>query len=327
MKLTRTNLVLAVVLLALVALDGITWPRAQAVREVLPLFEPWAPGQVSTIRVDQGEQGLFASDPDLLVQLDDAGTYRLPNHFGYPVRERAVAFLVNGLASLNSMDLLSEDPASHATYGLTQEKGVRIRLEDETGKVLADLLQGDKAPGGRAFYVRRFDSDKVFRAPNFIRQTIRGNLLTWIDSRWCGLDANLVQAIEVSAPAGGDPLVLTREKGSRQIWKDAAGEQVSSSNVQLFLRALGSVTIKDVAGEGNVEVAGGVAPLDIRLTQAGGRVWQGRMGAAREGLDREGSILLSDQGSGAASATRWFRLMLSPIASSAVQSSLNKLQN
>ncbi|MCP5024521.1 MAG: DUF4340 domain-containing protein [bacterium] len=278
MRLSRTNLVLAIILLALVALDGITWPRAQAVREVLPLFEPWAPGQVTTIRVDQGEQGIFASDSDLLVQLDDAGTYRLPNHFGYPARERAVAFLVNGLASLNSMDLLSEDPASHATYGLTQEKGVRIRLEDKTGKVLADLLQGDKAPGGRAFYVRRFDSDNVFRAPNFIRQSIRGNLLTWIDSRWCGLDADLVQAIEVSAPAGGAPLVLIREKGSRQIWKNAAGEQVSSSNVQVFLRALGLVTIKDVAGEGNVEAAGGGGRLTYdlprRAVQFGRVAWE-----------------------------------------------------
>ncbi len=325
MKLSRINLALALILLALVALDGITWPRAQDAREVLPLFEPWAPGQVTTIRVEQGEQGNYASDPDLLVQLDGAGVYRLPDHFGYRARERAVMFLINGIASLNSMDLLSEDAASHATYGLTDAKAARVRLQDADGTILADLLQGDKAPGGRAFYVRRSDSDQVYRAPNFIRQPIRGNLLTWIESRWCTMDMDLLRSIEISGSAGGAPVVLTREKGSRQVWKDAAGEPVAGSQVQLFLRAVGLVTIKGVVGEGSVQPQAGQAPFHIRLTHVGGVSWQGRVGLAQEGQDREGSIQLSAPTSDDPSATRSYRLLLSPAASATVQNRLEKL--
>ena len=93
MKWSRLNVVLAAVLLALVALDGITWPRAADVRAVLPLFAAWEAEQVATIRIEQGEQGTFMEDPDLLVQRDASGVFRLPEHSGYPARLRAVHLL------------------------------------------------------------------------------------------------------------------------------------------------------------------------------------------------------------------------------------------
>ncbi|MBL4771556.1 MAG: DUF4340 domain-containing protein [Planctomycetes bacterium] len=201
---------------------------------------------------------------------------------------------------------------------MSEEKAVRIRLEDAQGNVLADLLQGDKAPGGRAFYVRRMDSDKVYRAPNFVRESVRGRLLVWIESRWCTLDTDLIQSIELTDSKGGEPVVLTREKGSRLVWRDAAGEQVPKSRVHLFLRALSLVTIKDVQGPGRVQGD----RLTIRLEQAGGLTWSGSLGLAEEGKDRAGSIVYGQD----ASASENFQLLLSPAASKTLQDRMGKLQ-
>ncbi|MFT5197735.1 MAG: hypothetical protein ACI87O_000376 [Planctomycetota bacterium] len=326
MKLSPLNLILGVLLLALLALDGITWPRATSLREVLPLFEPWAPEQVATIRIEQGELGKFAEGPDLLVQRDDAGVFRLPAHFGYPARERAVTFLINGLASLTSMDLLSEDPASHETYGLTDERAVRILFEDAQGKVLADLLQGDKAPGGRAFYIRRSDSDKVYRAPNFVRESVSGNLLIWIETRWCTLDSDLVQRIELEGLLDSGSLVLTREIGSRSVWKNAQGVDVPNSKVQLLLRALSLVTLKGVTGDDVAPEAAGAGSIRLSLDQAGGATWRGRLLAGSSQGERRASIELPMATDTNPEAIREFELSLSPASVKALEKTLEKLR-
>ncbi|MDF1837937.1 MAG: DUF4340 domain-containing protein [Planctomycetota bacterium] len=330
MKLSRLNWTLAVALLGLVALDVVSWPRSEAVRQVLPLFEAWAPGQVASLRIEQGAEGDFAEDPDWLVQRDAEGVFRLPAHHGYPARKRAVDFLIDGVASLNSMDLLSEDPDSHGTYGLKDDQAVRIQLLDEQGQVLADLLQGDKAPGGRAFYVRRSDSDRVYRAPNFVRESVRGNLLIWIESRWCNLDSELVQRIELRGmdPEDGtlDSTVLTREKGSRIVWKAASGETVAKSKVQLFLRALSLVTIKDVTG-GDVSGGTGELPgIQITLTQAGGTTWTGRLLDGTSEAGREASIELPGSPNVESPGKRVFQLLLSPASAGSLEKTLVKLQ-
>ncbi|MCA9003158.1 MAG: DUF4340 domain-containing protein, partial [Planctomycetes bacterium] len=278
MKLSRWNKVLALCLLALVALDLTTWPREAASRPVEALFVPWEPGAVSTIRVDQGEQSDFAGDGSLVVRRDEMGVFRLPDHFGYPARERAVAFLIDSVASLNTLDLLSEDPASHRTYGLTLDQAVRIRLEDAAGRVLADLLQGNRAPGGRAYYVRRADSDQVYRAPNFAREAVRGSLLVWIESRWCTLDSDLVQRIVWTGPEATDSIELTRQVGSRTVWSDAQGREVVGNRVTQFLRALSLVTIKDVQGISPVGPDSNGGRFTLRVEQAGGAIWTGHWG-------------------------------------------------
>ncbi len=327
MKFSRLNLVLGLALLALVIVDGLTWPRGETAREVLPLFEPWTPGQVATLRVEQGAQGDFAEDGELIVQRDARGVFRLSGHHDYPARPRAVEFLINGVASLNTMDLLSEDPASHGTYGLTGEKAVRIRLVDDQGRMLADLLQGDKAPGGRAFYVRRTDSDRVYRAPNFVRESVRGDLLIWIDSRWCGLDADLIQRIELTGlePGASAPSVLVRDKGSRTVWKDGEGKPVPRARIQLFLRALSLVTIKDVTGRQDLSGTEPKAGVRIQLTQAGGTTWTGELhGSSAEGQRATIQLPMGTATDPEASAS--FGLLFPPASVSNLEKTMQKLR-
>jgi len=283
---------LALVLLALVVVDAATWPREPLARESLPLFTPWDATALASVRVVDPTAAEGARELEAV--RDGEGPFRLKQAFGFPARDLVVDNLVHGLASMTTLDLLTEDPKGHARYGLTEAQAVRITLRDGQGGVLADLFQGDLAPGGRACYVRRADGDQVYRAPLFV-QRVRADVLPWIEGRWMPLDESLLQRVTVEV-AGEPTLDCRLIPGSRLEWRTPDGRTLGATKMRTLLSSLSRATIGAIEAAGEPAWAAGDRILHLEVEQAGGLVWRGSLGPAvgsegpLAGVERDGEF-------------------------------------
>ena len=272
---TRSLWVLATLLVLLCALDWATRVQREVVRETEPLFDPFTAEQVVQVEVENPKAP--EGQRTLRLARHGEGHWVLENHHGFPVREGLTDSLVRGLAALTTLDLLTEDPSSHSRYGVQSEAGVRITLRDAQGRALADLYQGDLAPGGRARYVRRRDSDAVYRAPHF-DQRAPVEWAPWTESRWMPLDRSLVQRLRLQKGSAGPELVWELKPGSRLQWQTAGGEPVPRSQVEALLTALSRITLRELQGAGPASWAGASETLTVELDLAGNLRWSGRLG-------------------------------------------------
>ena len=271
---TRTLWILAAMFALLCVTDWATRPSQEVVRDTEPLFEPFTVEQVVRVEVENPKAPEGQRQLQLARHAD--GHWVLQNHHGFPVREKLAESLVQGLAALTTLDLLSEDPGSHGRYGVLPESGVRITLRNAQGAALADLYQGDLAPGGRARYVRRLDSDAVYRAPHF-DQRAPVEWAPWTESRWMPLDRSLVQRVRFRKGAEGDELVWELKPGSRLQWRIAGGEALPRSQVEGLLTALSRITLRELQGSGPASWASDPETITVELELAGNLRWKGQL--------------------------------------------------
>ena len=285
MRLERRNLVLGVLVLGCLALDYASRPSAPEARVVLPIFPQLQAGEPARIEisnpdVDEPLVLELVSGPALERAPDAA--WRLPAREGWPVRAGLARNLLRGIENLETLDLLASDVASHADYGVTLERAVRVRILDGQGTLLADLLQGGLAPGGRASYLRAFAADEVWRVPR-LGQRISAKAGSWMEPRWMPISRSRLQveAITLSGTAVGESVRLLRSEGSLDAWLNPKGEIVSPAEVRLLLEGLEALFVSEVLEDGVASV--GDPRLSIQLEgMAEGQPWIGHFGARSE---------------------------------------------
>ena len=314
---SRINWTLAALLLVLVALDVATIPGKAVIREALPLFKAWPADAIQKVLVK--DPGQPEGQVELELQRDAEGVFHVVNAHGYPARGRVMDLLINGIASLTTLDLLTEDQASHARYGLAKEQAVRIRFLDASDKVIADLLQGDIAPGGQASYVRRQDGDQVYRAPMFVRR-VRVDALPWIDARWMGWDRSVLRKIRVHGPGALEGKEWSLLPGTRLQWVDQAGEKVSTAKVRGFQSALERITIQEVTSNVPADWATDKETISIELEQTNGDIWKGRLAPPTAGVGGDNATSADALGIANASIEldKTYQLRLAPKATTAL---------
>ena len=310
---SKRNLILAVLLGLLVAVDLFTWPQEPERREAQALLVPWAPGAVQEIQIQSGQDSL-------VVKAGDSGEFQLPGRFDFPVRKVVVENLVNGIASLTDLDLLSEDPASHTRYGVGPGQGVRILFLGAQGKTLADLVQGELAPGGRASYVRESDSDRVYRAPNF-GQKVSTAWLPWVESRWMPLDTTLTQKVSIIGGELPEPIEISLRTGSRVDWRTSSQEAISASKMHRFLSSLGRVTLQSVEAQAVPAWQEQPDVLEVQIELPGGILWTGYLGNAEDDSTGNGIPAMIKRGG------QPYDVRLAPVATRALRRSIRGLLN
>lgn len=275
MRLTRVNVVLLVLVVALGALDLVRSGGGAPPREVGRLFPDFF--------VDQAER-MEVAGPDGEVQLrrSEEG-WACASRFDHPARADWTSQLTRALASLTTLDLLTEDPARHGDYGL-DEGATRVRVWSESGELVVDLVQGDDTPdSSRACYVRRFGDDAVYRAPSL--QRIPAEPSSWLDSLWLGFEPAVVKGVRVASPDLEEPLELTREE-RRYVWR-AGDRTVPKSKVDALLDAARGLFVSDaVAGAGDGAAALGEVALRLELVLLDDSVLVGEFGAPEDGVVR-----------------------------------------
>ncbi len=273
MKITPINRALIVLAVLLGAVELFRGGGGAPSREIGRLFPQLFMDQASRIelvgpdgevRLSRGEEGWLCTDK-----------------FGHPASERTTATLLRALASLTTMDLLSEDPERLGSYGLDLDT-TRVRVWNEDGDVVADMVQGRNAPDSRASYVRRFGDDAVYRAPQLRR--IPCASIFWFDPAWMPFEPAIVKSIRIETSEAAEAKVLEREE-RRYRWFEGTRE-VAATRVDDFLQALLSLGLQDVVADPSDSDALGEVVLRVELTLLDDRVLIGEFAAPGDGSVR-----------------------------------------
>jgi hypothetical protein len=213
MRIARRNLFLSATLVVLVITQFALNESVPEERSIGALFPDLATRDAARIVLAQGD-----TEIELVRQGED---WFVPAQLGFLARTRAVQDLLLTLTSLTNSDLLSEEAEMHGLYGVGQD-GLRARVFDGAGAVIADLVQGglaDSARGsGAATFVRSLleeNTNAVFRAPHCPPVTL--DVMQWLQTRWLRLTPPTVTRIVID---GQD---LPEAVRGRSIEKDDEG--------------------------------------------------------------------------------------------------------
>lgn len=218
--------VLAVLSLLLVTGGGEELPA----REISRFAPALVPAEARRVEVTSGPRRVT-------LQREESGWVLAELH-GFPADRQLVERVLEVLAELTTLDLLTEDPARHAEYGLDEASAQRLTVLGADDGVVADLYVG-RAPSGSAF-VRRVGEDAVYGASVLPRTS--SEPVGW--QRTIALvpvEPALVLRLELSGPelGGADsPIVLKRDGRGQGRWLDAADKEVPRASAEGLVRAL-----------------------------------------------------------------------------------------
>lgn len=137
------------------------------------LFDELKPEAAKSLEIIEYDPDTATLKPFKVAQ--EGGIWRIPSHEDYPAdASQQLGEAAAALVACETINIASEDPGSHATYGVvdpdpksltagTTGVGKRVTLEDASGKKLAQLIIG-KAIKDKPdlHYVRKLPKDPVY---------------------------------------------------------------------------------------------------------------------------------------------------------------------
>lgn len=154
---------------------------------------------------DVGRMTIRAGEERFTVARDEDG-WVLTDWGDYPAAFETVKGVVTGLADMEIRTRMTGLPERHANLGLQDPSAegatsVGVRLEDDGGRVLADLVVG-KARDGRpaGVYVRHADDDQTWLVSGSVAPP--RDAAGWVDKQLVRVAADRVASVTVVHPDG-----------------------------------------------------------------------------------------------------------------------------
>jgi hypothetical protein len=286
MRIAPRNVVLAGVLALLVALQFMGGPQEMPGRETERLLPQLVPSEAVRIEVVAGERRVALARV--------AGEWCLPDLGNFPAERQLVERVLQVLAELTTLDLLTEDPTRHVEYGLDEATAQRLRVTAGGEVLVADLLIG-RAPSGSAF-VRRAGEDAVYGASILPRTS--SDVQGWQRTvALVPLEPTTVLRLELSGAELGasDPLVLRRDENRYDRWLDAAGQEVPSAKAERLVDVLmklyvDRVLATEVGEDGGTALGLSTPRFTVRVTAAQNQGVERQVEAKIGGTARDGIV-------------------------------------
>ncbi len=218
---SRTNWILAAVLLLQLALAG--WMlRPAAQREAAqPLLRDVAAEAVTRVHISDATGSVTLAK--------EGGGWSDPDADGFAVQSADVTRLISDVLSVDTARLVANTAASHTRLKVAASDFVhRIEL-DHDGKT--SVLYVGSSPNANATHVRLDGQDAVYLAPGALASAARSDLGGWIDTRYVDIDPAAVSRIELFNGNGRFTLV----KGADGAW--GLADQASDEHVDQAVAA------------------------------------------------------------------------------------------
>jgi Domain of unknown function (DUF4340) len=122
----------------------------------------------------------------------------------FPASAERVGWFLDSMAGLRRARLVSTDPSSWASFGVTDQAKTRIRLSDASGKGLVDLIVGNDEPGQRGSFARLEGSNEVVLLSRSLSNYLDGSLSYWSHLKFfpSELAGSAIMRISVRASLG-----------------------------------------------------------------------------------------------------------------------------
>ncbi|HUX36494.1 MAG TPA: DUF4340 domain-containing protein [Rectinemataceae bacterium] len=142
------------------------------------------------------------------------GTWQLMDGINaLPIRSGRVEALLSSLAKAGRRRPVAQAKEAWQSLGLDEAQATTLKISDAKGRVLLDLVSGNRGPTGSDIYVRLAGSDASYLVNADISSWLVADRGSWLDLRiWKkDLASDAVQAVSVNAtidlsapsPAGG----------------------------------------------------------------------------------------------------------------------------
>jgi hypothetical protein len=97
----------------------------------------------------------------------------------FPASGERVGWFLDSMAGLRRSRLVSTNPESWASFGVTDQSPTRIRLYDAAGKSLVSLIVGKSEPGERGSFARLEGSNEALLLSRSLSNYLDGSLSYW----------------------------------------------------------------------------------------------------------------------------------------------------
>ena len=237
MKLTPSNLLIILVVLgAALAISQFTKRsgRSKSLRSELVSIDT---AKVSKVEVITGDLSVA------LTEADQGWRVALDNGTQKQTRAGAVSTMLASLSSVEPGRLASKSPSKWKDYQV-DSTGTRVKVY-EGDEVVTDIVIGRFGVEGQQSYftyVRLFEDEEVYVAPNFMSITIGKDAASYRDNTLLRLQKDSLTAISFSSPEGAFQL----SKGETWYLTD---QPADSAAVASYLTGLSLVSSKEFYDE------------------------------------------------------------------------------
>lgn len=148
---------------------------------------------------------------------------------GRPAAPDAIQSLFDALAKSTVAELAATSRSSHSRMGIDSASGKKLRFI-KGGKLLAELVVGQRGPGYQGAYVRKAGADEVYLVRGSLPDVVERYVDEWRDRRIAEVEPDSVQ--EVRVERGKVRYTLRRRDGR---WEFAGGAEADTAEVRRML--------------------------------------------------------------------------------------------
>jgi hypothetical protein len=181
----------------------------------------------------------------------------------FPASEERVGWFLDSISGLRQSRLVSANPESWESFGVTDQAQTRIRLFDASDKSLVDLIVGSSEQGQRGSFARLQGGNEVVMLNKSLSNYLDGSLSYWSHLKFFSdeLTGGLIMRISVRASlslsdGSQRKLAYTLIRGSEGGRKWKAVEPAAKSSIALDDKEVDRMASTLAEFEGNDFVPG-----------------------------------------------------------------------
>ena len=255
MKLNRTQIILAVLLLAQIVLSALTlWPRSGAAAGNEPLFAGLKDAEVVAMSVTDN-QGAS------IVLRKVSGNWVLPSADDYPANNDTINPLLDKIKAITNRRLVTRTESSHKRLQVGSDSFLR-RLDLEAADGSKYSLYIGSAPNYGTSHVRAEGRNEVYLADGISQWDFGTAPVPWANGTYFSVAQDEVQEIVLANASG--TFTFKRGADAQWTWEGLpAGEQLASAEVSSLVSKATQVTMSRPLGKQKLPEYGMDQPLAV----------------------------------------------------------------
>ncbi|HNS52734.1 MAG TPA: DUF4340 domain-containing protein [Anaerolineae bacterium] len=265
----RRNQILAgVLVLQLVLVAVLFWPRHKGGAAGQSLFPGVEPGQVTSLKVTQSGR-----EP---VEVDRSGSgWELAGTDGYPAISGTVTAAIDQIVTLTADRAVATNPSSHKRLKVAEDDYERLAEFELDGGTRHRLFLGT-SPSYGTTYVRVEGQNEVYLA-GLTSSDLGGNPSAWIDTTYLTVTQDLVTGLTLRNRQG--TFEFAKSGTSWTMTGIEVGETLDASKVTTILSTISSLRMVEPLGKAEKPEYGLAEPLAVLEVTTADKTYTLRVGA------------------------------------------------
>jgi len=241
----KPNKILGSLLVAQVALIGLTWTTCQTkppVTGAKPLFD-FKSGQVTAMQIT-AKPSDKDKPPETIKLAKKKDKWVVASADDYPAKEESITKALDDLTKLKIREPIATNPANHKALKVDDKQYDR-KIVLKTALVTKSIIAGSGS--GQSMNIRLEGKNDVYQAQGATVWSIPSSTRSYIDTKYIDIDKEKLTSVMIANPKGR--LTFTKEGDSWKLNELPAGAKLDDSKVKTLINKASSLTINEPIGK------------------------------------------------------------------------------